>query len=78
MQAVPLPDKRLSLIAWVAPRCTPDADLTKALQEHAKTALLPHKYPREIIYLETLPKTGTDKIDRQALLTRQDETGDPL
>ncbi len=78
VQAVPLPDKRLTLKAWVAPRCTPDADLTKALQNHAKAALLPHKYPREIIYLETLPKTGTDKIDRQALLTREDETGDPL
>jgi acyl-coenzyme A synthetase/AMP-(fatty) acid ligase len=30
--------------------------------------LLPHKYPRTIEYLDDAPKTGTSKIDRQALL----------
>jgi len=29
---------------------------------------VPYKYPREIRYLDELPKTGTGKIDRQALL----------
>lgn len=69
VQAIELPDKRLSLKAWVTPAAgvKADATLTKELQDHAKQALLPHKYPRQIIYLDALPKTGTDKIDRQAL-----------
>jgi 2-aminobenzoate-CoA ligase len=33
-----------------------------------KQKLLPHKYPRSIEFLDALPKTGTGKIDRQALL----------
>jgi acyl-coenzyme A synthetase/AMP-(fatty) acid ligase len=32
---------------------------------------LPFKYPRAIEYLDTLPKTGTGKIDRQALKARR-------
>ncbi|MBX9592335.1 MAG: benzoate-CoA ligase family protein [Hyphomonadaceae bacterium] len=40
---------------------------TRDLQDFVKGRLLPHKYPRLIAYLEELPKTGTGKIDRQAL-----------
>jgi acyl-coenzyme A synthetase/AMP-(fatty) acid ligase len=29
---------------------------------------LPYKYPRYIRFVDELPKTGTGKIDRQALL----------
>ena len=29
---------------------------------------LPYKYPRDILFLDELPKTGTGKIDRQALI----------
>jgi len=43
---------------------------TAALQRFVKSRLLPYKYPREIVYLPELPKTGTGKIDRQALRTR--------
>jgi hypothetical protein len=35
--------------------------------EIATGNLLP-KYPREVIFIDELPKTGTGKIDRQALL----------
>jgi acyl-CoA synthetase (AMP-forming)/AMP-acid ligase II len=35
-----------------------------------KARLLPYKYPREVTYLAELPKTGTGKIDRQALKKR--------
>lgn len=38
------------------------------LQEFVKGRLLPYKYPRLISYVEELPKTGTGKIDRQALI----------
>ncbi|QBF31094.1 benzoate-CoA ligase family protein [Thalassococcus sp. S3] len=69
VQAIELPDQRLTLRAWIALRdgVAGDAALTSELQAHAKTQLLPHKYPREIVYLDQLPKTGTGKIDRQAM-----------
>jgi acetyl-CoA synthetase len=40
---------------------------TRALQAFAKTRLVPYKYPRVVRYVQALPKTGTGKIDRQAL-----------
>jgi len=43
---------------------------TRALQDYVKGHLLPYKYPRLVTYLDDLPKTGTGKIDRQALLDR--------
>jgi acetyl-CoA synthetase len=43
-------------------------DTTKRLQDFVKAKLLPHKYPRQVRFIDELPKTGTGKIDRQALL----------
>lgn len=40
---------------------------TRALQDFVKSQLTPYKYPRRFFYLDGLPKTGTDKIDRQGL-----------
>jgi acetyl-CoA synthetase len=68
--AVELPDRRTTLKAFVVmndPQYDPD-ETTGRLQEHVKRTLLPYKYPRIVEYLEELPKTGTGKIDRQALL----------
>lgn len=67
--AVPMADQRLTIRAFVAlvEGVAPDLELTRELQAHARRNLLPHKYPREVLYLPSLPKTGTDKIDRQAL-----------
>ncbi len=45
---------------------------TRALQDYVKGRLLPYKYPRIVAYLDELPKTGTGKIDRQALLKLRD------
>jgi acetyl-CoA synthetase len=41
---------------------------TRLLQDFVKAKLLPYKYPREIRFVDELPKTGTGKIDRQALM----------
>ncbi len=38
-----------------------------ALQEHVKTTLSPHKYPRDVRFVAELPRTGSGKIDRSAL-----------
>jgi acetyl-CoA synthetase len=68
--AVELPDRRMTLKAVVVMNSGGfDASVaTKLLQDYVKAKLLPYKYPREIKFLEELPKTGTGKIDRQALL----------
>ncbi len=71
---VELADKRMSTKAFVvtAEGHAPDEALTEELKDYAKTRLLPHKYAREVVYLDALPKTGSGKIDRQAL--REDPT----
>jgi acetyl-CoA synthetase len=47
--------------------------MTSTLQAYVKQRLLPYKYPRIVAYLGDLPKTGTGKIDRQALVKRAPE-----
>jgi acetyl-CoA synthetase len=71
--AFELEDRRTSIKAVVALN-EPAADaaaVTKELQDYVKGSLLPHKYPRVIDYVAELPKTGTGKIDRQALMNRR-------
>jgi acyl-coenzyme A synthetase/AMP-(fatty) acid ligase len=45
-------------------QATPDA---AALQAHVKATLSPHKYPRDVRFVDQLPRTGSGKIDRRAL-----------
>ncbi len=45
------------------------AELAAELQNHVRSGLSPHKYPREVRFLEELPRTATGKIDRRALRT---------
>ena len=68
--AFELPDRRMTLKAFVVMNDKVDnaEATTRTLQEYVKQKLLPYKYPRSIAYLDVLPKTGTGKIDRQALL----------
>ncbi len=49
-------------------------ELVKELQTYVKTNAQPHKYPRSIIFVETLPKTATGKIQRYKL--RQSAAGE--
>jgi acetyl-CoA synthetase len=67
---VELPDRRMTLKAAVVMKAGgfAPAEITKALQDYVKGKLVPYKYPREIQFLDELPKTGTGKIDRQAIL----------
>jgi acetyl-CoA synthetase len=68
--AAELPDRRMTLKAVVVMNTIGfDAnDATRRLQDYVKEKLLPYKYPREIRFIEELPKTGTGKIDRQAVM----------
>jgi 2-aminobenzoate-CoA ligase len=47
-----------------------DGDLVKRLQDHVKATIAPYKYPRRVVFTESLPKTATGKIQRFRL--RQD------
>ncbi|MBN8938441.1 MAG: benzoate-CoA ligase family protein [Rhizobiales bacterium] len=74
VMGVELPDRRMTLRAFVVSRDgAADAGRTAELQAYVKQRLLPYKYPRRIDYLDALPKTGSGKIDRQALLSRPAE-----
>jgi len=46
---------------------TPSDDLTRELQQHVKTRLAAHEYPREVEYVPALPVTATGKIKRKDL-----------
>ncbi len=68
--AAELADRRMTLKAVVVMNAGAfdERHTTKMLQDFVKAKLLPYKYPREIKFIDELPKTGTGKIDRQALL----------
>ena len=68
--AAELPDRRMTLKAVVVMNAAAfDAgETTRVLQDYVKAKLLPYKYPREIRFIDELPKTGTGKIDRQAIM----------
>jgi len=42
-------------------------DLAEALQRHVRSQLSPHKYPRDVRFVDELPKTASGKIDRARL-----------
>lgn len=65
-----LEDKRMTLRAVVALRDGQAAseDEIRALQGFVKERLISFKYPRIVEFVTELPKTGTGKIDRQALV----------
>ncbi|MEP5730999.1 MAG: AMP-binding protein [Sulfitobacter sp.] len=44
-----------------------DAALIKDLQDHVKSQIAPYKYPREVQFIDALPKTATGKVQRFAL-----------
>jgi benzoate-CoA ligase family protein len=52
--------------AFVVRRAGATAD-AETLQAHVKATLSPHKYPRDVRFVEALPRTGSGKVDRRAL-----------
>jgi acyl-coenzyme A synthetase/AMP-(fatty) acid ligase len=63
------PDKGDKLKAWVVLHegYEPTPELAKELQEFVKNTIAPYKYPREIEFIEDLPKTSSGKILRREL-----------
>ena len=50
----------------------PDDKLTRELQDHVRTRLAAHEYPRQVRYIDALPLTTTGKIIRRELRDRRD------
>ena len=63
------PERTQLVVAFcvLAPGRSGSAELTRELQEHVKTVTAPYKYPREIYYVDELPKTVSGKIRRTEL-----------
>ncbi|MBB6472653.1 benzoate-CoA ligase family protein [Sphaerisporangium rubeum] len=50
--------------AWVVARRPVTAD---ELKNHVRATLAPHKYPRDVRFVDDLPETANGKLDRRAL-----------
>ncbi len=74
----PDPDRGQVVKAFVRLNETvaPDDDLVRELQEHVKTNLAFHKYPRKIEFVESFPLTSTGKINRKELRNREQTQSD--
>ena len=53
------------------------AKLCSELQEHVKTRLSRHKYPRWVVFAADLPKNDRGKVDRKTLIAREREGQNP-
>jgi acetyl-CoA synthetase/medium-chain acyl-CoA synthetase len=71
--ASPDPDRGEVVKAFVVvrPGVAVGPELVRELQEHAKRVTAPYKYPREIEFVEGLPKTVSGKIRRVELRERE-------
>lgn len=54
----------------------PSAALAAELQSFAKSRLEPYKYPREVLFVASLPRTHLGKVDRHALASSGGEKAD--
>jgi len=68
----PDPERGQLVKAFVilAPGYEGSDELTREIQDHVKSVTAPYKYPREIEYVEELPKTISGKIRRVELRDR--------
>jgi len=66
---VPCPERGQKVKAFVvlADFAEPSEELTGKLQDFVKEQIAPYKYPREIDFVNALPKTATGKLRRSEL-----------
>ena len=68
----PCPERGQKVKAFVVPATdfAPSDALVAELQAHVKAQIAPYKYPREIEFVDALPKTATGKLRRSELRER--------
>jgi 2-aminobenzoate-CoA ligase len=59
--------QKVKAFVVLAPGWAPDGCTITALQDHVKATIAPYKYPREMVFMDALPKTATGKLQRFAL-----------
>jgi 2-aminobenzoate-CoA ligase len=68
---VAAPDEERGHVVKAFVVCAPDAAAGEALvgelQAHVKARIAPYKYPRQIEFLDALPRTPTGKVQRTVL-----------
>jgi acetyl-CoA synthetase/medium-chain acyl-CoA synthetase len=71
----PDPDRGQIVKAFVVlrPAHEGDEELVRELQDHVKRVTAPYKYPREIEFVDALPKTRSGKIRRVELRRLEEE-----
>jgi 2-aminobenzoate-CoA ligase len=62
--------QKVKAFVVLAAEAHPSNALIAELQAHAKAEIAPYKYPREIEFVEALPKTATGKLRRSELRQR--------
>jgi 2-aminobenzoate-CoA ligase len=69
---VPCQERGQKVKAFVVPAAGTSAsdELAAELQAHTKQVIAPYKYPREVEFVESLPKTATGKLRRVELRER--------
>ena len=70
---MPCPERGQKVKAFVvlAGFAEPSAELTEKLQTFVKEQIAPYKYPREIEFVDALPKTATGKVRRSELRSHE-------
>ena len=53
------------------PGVAPSEDLAREIQDHVRTRLAAHEYPRQVEFLDALPLTATGKVMRRELRARE-------
>lgn len=71
----PCPERGQKVKAFIvlAEFAEQSSELTEKLQSFVKDRIAPYKYPREIEFVEALPKTATGKLKRSELRGREDK-----
>jgi len=59
--------ERVKAFVVAAPGYAPDEATADQLKAHVKAAIAPYKYPRDIVFVDALPRTATGKLQRFAL-----------
>jgi 2-aminobenzoate-CoA ligase len=69
---VPCPERGQKVKAFIvlAAFAEPSDELVQKLKDFVKETIAPYKYPREIAFVEALPKTATGKLRRVELRSR--------
>jgi acetyl-CoA synthetase len=68
-----VPDERRGQVpkAFVVlkPGVEPSDELAEALRQHVRRRLAPHEVPREVVFIDDLPRTTTGKVMRERFAT---------